>query len=396
MPALARTALLLLLALVAVNAAEPARTDLFVSGTYGYAVYRIPGIVATPHGVLLAYAEARRTGASDWDAIDLVVRRSEDSGATWTQQQVVGRLPGPVAQNPAAASRARPADMITYNNPIAIAGRRKGMVHFLFCVEYQRAFYMQSSDGGKTFSTPVEITSTFDRFRLEYPWKVLATGPGHGIELRNGRLIVPVWLSTSEGANAHRPSVVATIFSDDHGKTWQRGEIAVRYTVEVVNPSETVAQQLVDGRVMLNVRSESPAHRRIVVYSQDGASTWSEPRFQEELVEPISFGSLVRYGRPAKRGPARLLFVHPDNLMRSAGEARAGQSRDRRNLTVHLSEDDGATWQFKRVIDPGWAGYADIQVAPDGSIFCLYDRGQRDLPQFRINALTLVRFSFDW
>jgi sialidase-1 len=176
MHAFTRPALHLLLALipaVTLNGAEPARMDLFVSGTSGYAVYRIPGIVATPHGVLFAYAEARKTGASDWDGIDIVVRRSEDGGATWTPQQVVGRLPGPVSQNPAAASRARPADVITYNNPIAIASRRKGMVHFLFCVEYLRAFYMNSSDGGRTFSTPVEITSTFDRFRPEYQWKVL-------------------------------------------------------------------------------------------------------------------------------------------------------------------------------------------------------------------------------
>src|SRR5688500_4332046 len=151
---------LVLVAAVMLNAAEPARMDLFVSGTSGYAVYRIPGIVATPHGVLLAYAEARKTGASDWDGIDIVMRRSEDSGATWTPQQVVGRLPGPVAQNPAAAARARPADVITYNNPIAIAGRRKGIVHFLFCIEYMRAFYMKSSDAGRTFSEPVEITST--------------------------------------------------------------------------------------------------------------------------------------------------------------------------------------------------------------------------------------------
>jgi sialidase-1 len=397
--ALAPTALGLILTLIApatVNAAEPVRADLFVSGTSGYAVYRIPGIVATPDGILLAYAEARKTGASDWDGIDLVVRRSHDHGETWTPQQVVGKLRGPVAQNPAAASRGRPADVITYNNPIVIAGRGKGVVHFLFCVEYQRAFYMRSGDSGRTFSAPVEITSTFDGFRPEYAWKVLATGPGHGIELRNGRLIVPVWLSTSEGANAHRPSVVATVFSDDQGKTWRRGEIAVRHGGEVVNPSETAAEQMADGRVMLNVRSESSANRRIVVYSQDGASKWSAPRFQEELVEPVCFGSLVRYGRAAKGGANRLLFVHPDNLVRSAGEAKPGQGRDRRNLTMHLSEDDGATWPARRVIDPGWAGYADITVAPDGSIFCLYERGEPDAKALRIAALTLVRFELDW
>jgi sialidase-1 len=125
---------------------------------------------------------------------------------------------------------------------------------------------------------------------------VLATGPGHGIQLRNGRLVVPVWLSTGTGGHAHRPSVTATIYSDDRGKSWQRGAIAVPDTAEFVFPNETTAAQLSDGRVMLNVRSESKAHRRLVVTSPDGAMGWSAPRFEGALVEPICFGSLLSVG----------------------------------------------------------------------------------------------------
>jgi sialidase-1 len=141
---------------------------------------------------------------------------------------------------------------------------------------------------------------------------------------------------------------------------------------------------------MLNVRTESAAHRRVVVVSNDGATNWSVPRFQDELVEPICFGSLVRYGDVGRPGPKRLLFVNPDNLLRGGQAGEPGRIRDRRNLTVQLSEDDGASWTIKRVIDPGWSGYADINAGPGNEIFCLYERGQR------VAALTLVRFPLSW
>jgi sialidase-1 len=359
-------------------------------------MYRIPGIAVTPKGALLAYAEARRTaGGSDWDPIDVVLRRSEDGGKTWSDQQVVNQVKATIPQSPAAASRKRVPGAITFGNPVVISDRKKGLVHFLFCAEYMRAFYMFSKDDGETFTSPVEITSTFVQFRLEYDWKVLATGPGHGIQLRNGRLLVPVWLSTSE-TDPHHPNLVATIYSDDHGKTWRRGAIAVRGGGEVVNPNETAAVQLADGRVMLNVRSMSARHRRIVVTSPDGSSRWSAPRFQAELLEPICFGSITRHGAASRRGPNRLLFVNPDNLLKAGQPGEPGRPRDRRNLTVQLSEDDGITWKVKRVIDPGWSGYADIHVGPDGLIYVLYERGQQEAKSFRPAALTLVRFPLNW
>ncbi|MGC3966856.1 MAG: sialidase family protein [Pirellulales bacterium] len=169
---------------------------------------------------------------------------------------------------------------MTYNNAVGFADR-DGTVHFLFCLEYCRCFYIRSDDDGQTFSKPVEITSAFEKFRSEYDWKVLATGPAHGIQLRSGRLIVPVWLSTGTGGHAHRPSVTSTIYSDDHGRTWHAGDIAVPNTDEWVFPNETVVVELADGRVMLNVRSESKNHRRIVTISPDGATGWSTPKFDD-------------------------------------------------------------------------------------------------------------------
>src|SRR4051812_27531628 len=83
----------------------------------------------------------------------------------------------------------------------------------------------------------------------EYAWQAFGTGPAHGIQLRSGRLVVPVWLSKGTGGNAHRPSVVSTIYSDDAGKTWKRGEIVANETDPLTNPNESVLAQLADGRV---------------------------------------------------------------------------------------------------------------------------------------------------
>src|SRR5262249_27324732 len=159
--------------------------------------------------------------------------------------------------------------------------------HFLYCLEYERCFYLRSEDDGQKFSPAVEITSAFEQFRAEYDWKVLATGPGHGVQLRSGRLVVPIWLSLGTGGHAHRPSAVSTIYSDDSGQSWQRGAIVASHDRPLVNPSESTIAELADGRVMLNIRSESPEHRRATAISPNGATDWSVAKFDEQLVEPI-------------------------------------------------------------------------------------------------------------
>lgn len=373
------------------------QADVFPAGTHGYEVYRIPGLLVTRSGTLLAYAEARKGGSGDWGAIDIVLRRSTDGGKTWSPQRVVAHVAGTKARNPVSPAQ-NPADpgALTYNNPVAIAGPESGVVHFLFCLEYMRAFYMRSVDDGRTFSKPVEITGAFEEFRTAYPWKVIATGPGHGIQLQNGRLIVPVWMSLGTGGHAHRPSVASTIYSDDNGTTWRAGEIAVPNTEAWVNPSETVAAQLADGRVMLNVRTESMPNRRLVTTSADGATNWSTPRFQDELKEPVCFGSVARLSGAGDGRRNRLLFANPDNLFVGAVEGKPGQGRDRRNLSVQLSYDEGASWTVKRVVDAHWSGYADINVGKGGLIHVLYERGAPGADRLRIAALTLATFDLGW
>jgi sialidase-1 len=363
------------------------RIDLWTAGQGGYEQYRIPGMIVTPKGSLLAYCEARARPLSDWGKIDLMIRRSTDGGRTWNAPRLLARPPADAKKNAVAVERkiGNP-DGITMNNPVAIADAKTGAVHFLYCVEYARCFYMRSTDDGVTFSEPVEITATFERFRDRHAWRVIATGPGHGIQLTSGRLVVPVWLSLGTNKNGHGDSVVATVYSDDAGKTWRAGDIAADGSF-LMSPNETSAAELSDGRVMMNIRHLGVAGDpgpngttwRGVVIGPDGATSWSKPRLERDLPEPVCMGSLLRIGRPGAGGKPRLLFANPAN----------GEDRKRRNVTVRMSDDDGATWRpGGRVIDPGTAGYSDLAAAPEGrTVYCLYERGPR------VQALTLVSFT---
>ena len=260
--------------------------------------------------------------------------------------------------------------------------------------------FVATTTGLRLASAPVEITATFEKFRPEYAWKVLATGPAHGIQLRTGRLVIPVWLSTGTGGHAHRPSVTATIYSDDQGKTWQRGDIAAPDTPEWIFPNETVIVELADGRVMLNIRSESKAHRRLVAISPDGAKGWSTPKFDDALLEPICMASIIRHSAKPQAEKNRIVFANPDNLDRAAGKVADGINRDRKNLSIKLTYDEGATWPVNKSFGPGFGGYSDLAVLPDGTILCLYERGadsdSAPKPSKGTVYLTLVRFNLEW
>ncbi|MCY2995966.1 MAG: exo-alpha-sialidase, partial [Planctomycetota bacterium] len=137
------------------------------------------------------------------------------------------------------------------------------------------------------------------------------------------------------------------------------------------NPNESVAVELSDGRVMLNMRNESQRFRRLIAISPDGATHWSEPLYDEALFEPICMAGLVRAGkRPADKIPL-ILFSNLDSRSKPAGP----DWRARETLAIKASEDDGRTWAVFRVLEPNGTGYSDLAVAADGSILCLYEDG---------------------
>lgn len=338
-------------------------TILFEATVDGYAQYRIPGLVVTGNGTIITYCEARKT-TSDWAVIDIYMRRSTDGGETWEERD---KLVDGVATSS------------TINNPVMIAERNSGIVHFLYCQDYNRAYYKKSLDHGATWSATVEITPTFDRFKDEFNWVVIATGPGHGIQMKNGRLLVPVWLSESK---THSPGVVSTIFSDDGGNTWDRGEI-IDDSSGIASPNETTAIQKYDGTVMLNMRNNTVVEkRRSISISITGSSGWSMPVLHNELTDPLCCGSLVRFTDKSSYHTNRILF---SNL---------SSQDDRSNLTVKMSIDEGNTWAYSKTIYPGGSAYSDLAVSNDKEmIYCYYEKWKDTL---KYHYLVFARFNLEW
>ncbi len=312
-----------------------------------YASMRIPALVLTKQGTLLAFCEGRIGTASDWTEMDMLMRRSTDGGRTW---------------EPAMVIAARQDSMPTSNaTPIVDAN---GTVHLLYQRGYEKAFYTKSNDDGKTWSRAVEITYAFDDFRPEYNWQVLAPGPGHSIQMKNGRLLAPVWICNAEEQRPHKrhyPSRVATIYSDDTGRTWKRGAI-IPDAPAIKNPSEAMVVELADGSVMLNMRHSGGAHRRGISYSPDGIGNWTVPVIDTALFEPVCMASIIRVNDKAGNG---LVFVNPDS--------RDIPKFPRKNLMAKFSTDEGKTWPLRQVIDTAAAGYSDLAVDKNGTVYCLYE-----------------------
>lgn len=362
------------------------------SGDGGYAVFRVPGLITTRRGTVLAWYDARKGTGRDYDPIDIMLKRSFDHGKTWEEARVLMGHERYRADRP-------------INNLVLFADQVTGDVHGLFCTNYERLFYFRSTDEGETFSEPVDITHVAETYRDRYDWKVIAPGPGHGIQLSSGRLVIPMWMSTGEsgefgpGYNGHRPSDLVSLYSDDHGRTWHPGPFVARTCDKWLHPNETTAVELSDGRVLFNIRSES-RNLRLIATSRDGASDWSEPEFDPALPDPICFGSLIRLRDKHGYDKAPILF---SNLSDLSGEKREEEPfpdvritrYERRGLTIKASVDDCRTWPLVKTLEAGAAQYSDLTVAHDGSILCLYEQGAKSSSGDE-RALVLARFNWAW
>jgi sialidase-1 len=373
----------LLLSALQLAADEPflEKSEVFPPEVNGIARYRIPGVVVTPKGTVLAYAEARKNGSSDWGEIEIHLRRSTNGGKTWEASSQIAHHGARLEGNPRKAEGGEKEQ--TVNNPVAIVDRETGAIEFLYCINYALCYSMRSTDDGVTWSAPVDITASFEPFRAKYDWKVIATGPGHGIQIRSGRLVVPIWLAYGK-AGDHAPSAAGTIYSDDHGKTWQAGELCLPNEGDFGNPNETMITEVSNGCVMLVSRSVSKANRKIVTTSPNGATGWTTPVFHDQLWEPVCMASIIAH--PSK--PGTLIYSNPHTLKfdKDGKEVPAGRGK-RENLCIKLSHDDGKTWPINKVLDPGKAAYSDLAVLPDGTVLCLYEADTN---------IVCARFNLEW
>lgn len=323
--------------------AQDAPTHLFVSGKEGYPRYRIPSLLVAPNGDLLAVCEGRKDGGGLKGKIDIVMKRSGDLGKTWSKLVVVAADGENTLGNPCLLID-RKTDTIWMGMTRSLGADTEEGIVAGTSKERTRVLVVSSKDSGKTWGEPRDISDTARDPR----WTWYGTGPGTGIQLKSGRLVIPSY-HAHEKDKVYRSHMV---FSDDGGKTWKRGDAVGRQ----IGECHVVERQ--DGSVSLNARTNEGKERRAVAVSKDGGATWSEAE-HDALFDPHCQGCLLRL--PDADGKPRWLFSNP-----------AGPKR--RDLTVRLSHDEGKTWPRSKLLQAGDAQYSSLALLPDGSVGCLFDR----------------------
>ncbi|PJG82700.1 exo-alpha-sialidase [Caviibacterium pharyngocola] len=451
--------------------------EMFKPGQGGAASYRIPGLLATQEGVVIAAIDKRNQHASDWGNIDLAIRRSLDGGVTWQDDQVVVDLAEQTYSSLGAAESALVIDAVMVqdkqngrismvfdmfpesqalfgmfsnsqasfesegNGHIQVDGkwyrlitdesgarytvREEGIVYnrmgeaqdyrvviegdpnrsfkdlgdiiqistgervgniFLrsrksghdsgpFNAHYTSYLWMTySEDQGATWASPIDITT-----QVKADWmRFLGTGPGTGIQLKNGNLVVPVYFTNRDNKQSS-----AVIISKDGGKTWERGDSPNDAYLDEIGGArylntydyEITESQVVEmdnGDIKMFSRNRSGAV--IISTSHDGGMTWDKgARLREAaLLDPYSQMSVIHYSKRID-GKEYLVFANPHATgSRSNGMAWLGE----------VQEDGSIQWKYNTTIDAGTYSYNSLTELPNGDIGLLYEQVQGQNVQY--------------
>ena len=329
--------------------------------------YRIPAITTAPNGdLLVSYDERPKdngNGGSDApNPNHIVQRRSTDGGKTWS-------APTYIHQGTETGQK------VGYSDPSYVVDHQTGTI-FNFHVKS----YDQGWGGSKAGTDPenrsiiqAEVSTSTDNgwtwthrtitadITKDNPWTARFAASGQGIQIQHGahagRLVQQYTIRTADGTVQ-----AVSVYSDDHGKTWQAG------TPTGTGMDENKVVELSDGSLMLNSRASDGSGFRKVAQSTDGGQTWSEPVSDQNLPDSVDNAQIIRaFPNAAPDDPRAkvLLLSHSPNPK--------PWSRDRG--TISMSCDDGASWVTGKVFNEKFVGYTTIAVQSDGSIGLLSEDG---------------------
>ena len=358
--------------------AEPEVADVFVPKADGFASIRIPSVVVSKKGTVLAFAEGRADDA-DQAKNKIVLKRSTDGGKSWGKVAVIAEDGDKALNNPCAVvEREGGQVLLVYQSYPAGVGERSGKIQPGYEGDLVvRNWFITSDDDGVTWTKPRDITKETKREKVV---TTVAGGPGIGIQLRHGKHAGRILMPFNEGPFGLWN--IYAVYSDDKGKTWKMGDVAPGGLIDagkdkktsIVNEAQFV--ELKDGSVRFNVRRWSGKAVRKTCVSEDGGATWSKVEDAPDLADPGCMGSVLRYTDPADGGKSRILFSGP-------------QSTKRENGTVFVSYDEGKTWPTKRVLCKDSFAYSCLTALKDGTTGCLYEAEGT-------SKIVFARFTLDW
>jgi len=367
--------------------------------------YRIPGLATTNKGTLLGIYDVRREGGRDLQGdMDIGVSRSTDGGNTWEAMRIALDM-GEWGGLPQKFNGVSDANILVDKTTgvIYIAGlwmhgvinpegiwvegltkesrewnhqwRNKGSQPGFGVKETSQFLITKSTDDGKTWSEPVNLTKMCKNEK----WWLWAPAPGHGITLTDGTLVFP-----TQGRDETGLPFSNITYSKDGGMTWKTSKAAYR------NTTESMAVQLSDGSIMLNMRNnrnrqeKGDKNGRAIAVTTDLGETWTEHKTScGSLIEPVCMASIHRHNFTDTDGNKKsvLFFSNPNSKYM------------RHKLTVKVSFDDGLTWpeKFWIELDEGRGdGYSCVTSINENTIGILYEGSQAQMTFQQIPVSELI------
>ena len=351
-------------------------TFVFEGGKEGHKIYRIPAIIDLPNGDFLAFAEGRVNGSDDFGDVNLVMKRSVDEGKSWSSLQLLVDYETLQAGNPAPV-----VDLHDPEHP-------EGVVYLFYNTgnnhEYdirmnrgvREVWMMKSFDLGNTWQEPINITLQVHKpnnpefnpaYTSKEDWRHYANTPGHAFQFQQGKFKGRIYVAANHSVGPPQEDFMEYrahgFFSDDHGKTFQLSE-----SIEIPGSNEAIAAEISDDRMIMSIRNQRGDIRsRILAYSSDGGKSWDEAYFEKALPDPVCQGSILSLG--ILNG--RTVLAH----------SNASDTKERNNLTLKISYDEGKTWNKSILVDrtddpnkPSWAAYSDLVRIDINSVGVLYEQ----------------------
>ncbi|HQG76775.1 MAG TPA: sialidase family protein [Bacteroidales bacterium] len=354
------------------------------SGQDGCDTYRIPGLITTGRGTLVAVYDARYNRSKDLqENIDVGMSRSTDGGQTWEPMKIIidmGEYGG------------LPKNMNGVGDPCILYDNKNDVIWVaalwlngsspdkmawwdskpgMLPGETGQFILVKSTDDGLTWSEPVNITS-----QIKKPeWQLLLQGPGKGITMTDGTFVFPAQFKANTGEKALDGGIFTPfstiVYSRDGGETWTIG------TGAKSNTTEAQVVELPDGSLMLNMRDDrnrtekGSANGRAVYTSADMGTNWTvHPSSNSVLTEPNCMASIIASDIGINGKLKRVLFFsNPDH------------DSERINMTIKASLDNGFTWpgEFRLLLNGAAGyGYSCLTMVNDSTLGIVYE-GMKDL-----------------